>query len=108
MTIHTFYDSGDAYDATQCREDIKTGDTLLIPGDDSRTKTIIGLAWTWPLAITAETGHLHSALPGEFHNVLLDAGISDDQLATAVAVAREHGAPLIPDLTPPATPTTTE
>ena len=30
MTCHTFEDSGDAYNAVQCRDDIKNGDLLVI------------------------------------------------------------------------------
>lgn len=58
-----FDDSGSAYDATQCDEDIKNGDGLVCFAD-----RVIGLADTWPVAITVEAGKLHSAKDsGYFH-----------------------------------------
>src|SRR5262245_60811880 len=61
MTTQTFRGTGEAYDATQCRDEIKNGDTLLIEAEE-----VIGLAWTWPVAVTAKAGHLHSIQPGGF------------------------------------------
>jgi len=58
--IHLFDSTGDAYDACQCGfhpetgEDIRTGDTLYIPSEG-----VIGVADTWPFAVTANHGALH-------------------------------------------------
>ena len=52
--IHTFDSSGEAYDACQCDDDIKNGDVLVIAKEK-----VVGVADTWPIAITAENGALH-------------------------------------------------
>jgi hypothetical protein len=53
--FHQFESTGAAYDATQCREEIKNGDCLFIPEE-----RVVGLAATWPVAITANAGNLHA------------------------------------------------
>lgn len=56
--IYAFETSGDAYDATQTDERIANGDILLI-----LTEKIVGIAYTWPYAITANCGRLHAIDP---------------------------------------------
>lgn len=56
MAIHIFDTSGEAYDACQCDENINQGDLLYIPSEG-----IVGLADTWPIAITKECGAFHLA-----------------------------------------------
>ena len=53
--IHAFASTGNAYDAVQTDETIATGDTLLILNE-----RVVGVAMTWPFAITAEPGKLHA------------------------------------------------
>lgn len=55
QTSHYFDSTGDAYDACQCDEGIKDGDTLVILNEQ-----VVGLAYTWPVAITVENGALHT------------------------------------------------
>ena len=52
---HAFDTTGNAYDATQTDPAIATGDTLVVL--DER---VIGIAMTWPFAITTESGNLHA------------------------------------------------
>ena len=58
--IHYFTSSREAYDATMCGEhfetdaEIKTGDILVIESEG-----VIGVADTWPIALTPECGSLH-------------------------------------------------
>lgn len=52
--VHEFASTGDAYDACQCDENIKQGDTLVI-----KAEKIVGVADTWPFAVTADHGQLH-------------------------------------------------
>tara|TARA_R100001460_G_scaffold105737_1_gene152633 strand:- start:398 stop:721 length:324 start_codon:yes stop_codon:yes gene_type:complete len=52
---HLFDSTGEAYNACQCNSEIKTGDTLVIESEG-----VVGLADTWPFAITDESGDLHS------------------------------------------------
>lgn len=89
--VHHFYGSGDAYHATQCREDIQDGDVLLI--EESR---IVGIAWTWPFAITEGHGELHrlDTNPRTYQGGLFAPGVS-----VAVRIARQLGFPLQPHLT---------
>ncbi|MBK6492169.1 MAG: hypothetical protein IPF97_10880 [Sphingomonadales bacterium] len=53
--IHAFASTGNAYDAVQTDETIAAGDTLLILDEG-----VVGVAMTWPFAITAEPGKLHA------------------------------------------------
>lgn len=55
MAAYLFDSSGDAYDAVQCDEKIKNGDILIIANEK-----VIGVACTWPVAVTKECGVLHS------------------------------------------------
>lgn len=119
MTVHRYDSTGDAYDACQCDEDIKTGDCLLIEEkgwrgncvgrDDDGFRiyahedhpidiTVVGLAWAWPLAVTVERGELHDIEDtlDAYRQVIADAEISHDQIKAAIAAATELGAPVRP------------
>lgn len=58
--IHTFNSTGEAYDASQCRDDIKDGDVLTIPSE----KVVGFLFKAWPIAVTPEPGEFHQLEPG--------------------------------------------
>lgn len=80
--------TGEAYDACQCDARIKTGD-LLDCGDT------IGLAWTWPVSVTENYGHLHTVKDG-FDPLDLDdyrggRVFTVEQIRAAVKLARERG-----------------
>jgi hypothetical protein len=49
--IHEFYDSGEAYDASQTQEEIKNGDILVSPED------IAILFQAWPVSINDIVPH---------------------------------------------------
>jgi hypothetical protein len=57
VRAHIFDSTGEAYDATQYDEDIKKGDLLLIAKEK-----VVGIADTWPIAVTKENGKLHAIL----------------------------------------------
>ena len=87
-TISTFhFDSTKAaYDAAMTRDDIKTGDVLVI-----KPESVVGLADTWPVAVTHEAG--------EFHHVrdalTLEAyGFEPESVDHAEHVAARYGWPL--------------
>ena len=52
--FHEFTSTSDAYDKTQWCDDVTNGDVLWIPSEN-----VIGVAATWPYAITEERGYLH-------------------------------------------------
>ncbi len=52
---HAFASTGNAYDATQCDEAIKTGDTLIVLAEQ-----VVAIAMTWPFAVTETCGKLHA------------------------------------------------
>ena len=57
MAIHFFGSSGEAYDASQCDENIKHGDLLVVAEEG-----VVGvLCQAWPVAITEECGVFHRA-----------------------------------------------
>ena len=53
--VHCFETTGEAYDACQCDEGIKDGDVLVI-----KSEGVVGVADTWPFAVTVKSGDLHS------------------------------------------------
>lgn len=73
MKTHYFNSTEDAYDACQCDENIKKGDLLVIESEE-----VIGVADTYPVAVTIERGALHN-LP---------------ILPRPVAYFKEHGLPV--------------
>jgi hypothetical protein len=54
MAVHRFGSTGEAYDACQCDEGIRDGDVLVVEPEG-----VVGVADTWPFAVTRETGVLH-------------------------------------------------
>jgi hypothetical protein len=82
---HHFFSTGEAYDAVQCYDDIKKGDTLIIISEG-----VVGLAWAWPVAITANCGDLHAVTD----RTLFDDEFTPEQITQARAVAVELGYPL--------------
>lgn len=90
--IHEFASSSDAYDATQCDESVRKGDALLIASEG-----VVGLAWTWPVAVTARAGELHELSDEDRMTpaaVIQEAAWTDEQLKLAVATATQHGLPI--------------
>jgi hypothetical protein len=54
-TVHRFADTREAYDATQCRSDIRDGDVLVVAPE-----RVVGfLDAAWPVAITEAHGEFH-------------------------------------------------
>ena len=94
-TVHIFTTSGNAYDATMTSDRINTGDILIIP-----TERIVGIAHSWPIAVTAETGNLHS-VDGD-RNALDAYCDANDIPRTAVSIAallaKSYGYPIDPRL----------
>ncbi|UXX93949.1 hypothetical protein N7U49_21305 [Streptomyces sp. AD2-2] len=56
--VWTFYSTGEAYGAVQCREEIRDGDVLVVEREN-----VVGIAQTWPFALTEEFGQLHTLKP---------------------------------------------
>lgn len=84
MTIHYFDGTGEAYDACQCDENIKTGDTLVIESEG-----VVGLAWAWPVAVSKAHGHFHRVKEGGTVYDLYDHDdkervFTDEQIACAM------------------------
>lgn len=79
---HTFESTATAYDEVQCDDGIKKGDTLFIPSEG-----VVGLAWAWPVAVTANYGDLHAVTNAS----LFDDEFTPEQLAQARATATKHG-----------------
>ncbi|WP_166297122.1 hypothetical protein [Bradyrhizobium sp. 2S1] len=99
MSTHTFHTSGDAYDACQTgihfahdgEYEVKTGDILVIPKEK-----VIGIADTWPVAVTIERGHFHTPASGySLESCLIGrSGIFPDAIAKAKELAAERGWPV--------------
>ena len=100
LTHAYFNTTGQAYDACQCREEIKTGDTLLV-----KEEGVVGVAWAWPIAISAAHGAFHrietpSEGGGTIDQFVADLGAANDPKAEhfyqACRVARENGVAICP------------
>jgi hypothetical protein len=66
VRIFFFASSGEAYDACQCDPEVRDGDVLVIASEHC-----VGVADTWPMAVTVERGQLH-------HTTLVYFPYSDD------------------------------
>ena len=84
--IHHFDSTVRAYDATQSDDKIKKGDVLII-----ESEKVVGLADTWPIAVTELPGELHDLAPGY---TLEKMGFSDKSIALARDAAKTLGFPL--------------
>lgn len=93
MKTFLFGDTGEAYDACQCDENIKNGDTLLIVEEK-----VAGLAWAWPIAVTEEAGAFHwiDDTEGAIDGVLADMDVEPDAMLEAIAAAEARGWPIRP------------
>lgn len=78
--VHFFNSTGEAYDASQCDENIHDGDVLIV-----RNERVAGvLDQAWPVAVSEARGHFH-----RFAND--DAGwAARARLAEAIAFAESY------------------
>lgn len=97
--IHAFAMTGNAYDAVQTDGSIAVGDTLLILGEK-----IVGVAMTWPFAITAELGNLHAVCAPGDGETLADnekaLNVPHGAIVRACRLARVIGFTIDADLVP--------
>jgi hypothetical protein len=95
--IHAFATTGNAYDATQCDETIRTGDTLLVLPEQ-----VVAVAMTWPFAVTSKCGKLHVMAPprsGETLELVARAlHVCAEDIEHAAALACAMGFDLDPGL----------
>lgn len=82
--MHCFDDSTDAYDMSQCDESIEPGHCLVVLSEG-----VVGIADTWPIAVTKNAGNLHSAEEG--FDPIAGRSISTEQVELAKSVALAHG-----------------
>lgn len=60
VSVHHFESSGEAYDASQCYDEIKDGDVLVI-----KSERVVGvLHKAWPVALTPNFGKFHRTQDG--------------------------------------------
>jgi hypothetical protein len=86
VRVHDFFfDSADAYNQTQWNEAIRNGDILMI-----KSEQVIGIADTWPVAVTKAFGSLHAVAP--------DADLLEHEelvkYRTSILIARKMAAEL--------------
>ena len=94
---HAFASAGNAYDAAQCDEAIRTGDTLVVLAEE-----VVGIAMTWPFAVTNAHGKLHALACPREGEMLVDLArslhVSPADFEHAVELARCLGFALDPQL----------
>lgn len=85
--VHYFDSTAEAYDAVQVGE-VERGHTLVI-----ESERVVGLAWTWPIAVTPEVGGLHHINEEEVYpsDIMAEARITPEQIKLAAEQARERG-----------------
>lgn len=92
--MHAFASTGNAYDACQTDAAIESGHTLIILSEG-----VVALAGTWPIAVTAAGGVLHSVI-GKDDDTLAGLAanfqLTQDDILTAVTIARAFGFALDP------------
>ncbi|MFE4527164.1 hypothetical protein ACFRMO_08190 [Streptomyces anulatus] len=81
--VWPFQSTAAAYGACQCSEDIRDGDVLVI--EDEK---VVGIAWTWPFALTEDFNELHvtTANPRTYQGGIFAAGVD-----RAEQIAKERG-----------------
>lgn len=97
ITLHRFGGTGEAYDACQCDDTIAPGDTLLI-----ERESVVGLAGTWPVAVTVELGEFHCFADG-VNPIAPTAGrdnYTEEMVRRAVWIATSRGWPIRPEFEP--------
>lgn len=88
MAIELFRSTRAAYDASQTTAE--TGTVMVI-----ESEKVIGISWTWPIAITEEPGKLHVVDPtGKVADLLHDAQISWADLKEAFNEATRRQYPI--------------
>ncbi len=96
---HAFASTGNAYDAVQCDEAISTGDTLVVLAEQ-----VVGVAMTWPFAVTQAHGNLHTLSAPREGETLADLSrslhVSAADFVHAAEIAQRFGYPLDPQLVP--------
>lgn len=88
MATHYFETTGEAYDATQCRDDVASGDVLVV-----ESEFVVGVADTWPVAVTLACGHLHSPSAGFSLAECLAGRAAAGGIEAALALAASLGYP---------------
>lgn len=84
IRVHTFDSSGDAYDASQYRDDIASGDVLAVPSE-----CVVGyLHEAWPVAVTTEGGVFHRLTDGDWNNA--DAFEASRAMARKIATRMDN------------------
>ena len=73
VSVHVFEDSGTAYDMAMCSDEVQPGDILYVPDDKQWNPVteqfesigaVIGVADTWPMAVTDNHGSFHTIAEG--------------------------------------------
>lgn len=75
--VHEFSSTHRAYDACQCDARIANGDTLHVPSEK-----VVGVANTWPFAVTKAYGELHT--PAK--HVMLSEILEDDKYGKPIGL----------------------
>lgn len=90
MSYRRFRSTEEAYNQTQTDETLVKGTVLVIPSEQ-----VVGLADTWPIAITQKNGELHTVSAETDHlDYLARRGFTLAHVQMAVATAIAQGWPV--------------
>lgn len=94
---HAFASTGNAYDAVECDEAIRAGDTLFV-----LTEEVVGVASPKPFALTQAHGNLHALSVPREGKTLADLArslhVSAADFEHAAEIAWRFGFPLDPQI----------
>ena len=93
MTIHYFETTVDAYDACQCDDNLKDGDTLVIANEG-----VVGVVNCWPMAVTAIKCSLHPYNASRI-NKCVSSYVAPTDIGAAIIIAKNQGYALAKDST---------
>lgn len=71
--VHAFDSTVEAYNASQCSEDVKDGDVLVVPSESA----VAILVQAWPMSVTDSHGEFHWSADKSIEAVLNGVAISD-------------------------------
>jgi hypothetical protein len=81
--VHEFPDGGEAYDASQCEDEIRDGDVLLVTGQGAGV-----LVQAWPTLVVGEVEAFHTFAEGGGSPYTWD-NLDDGKYVESARVARE-------------------
>jgi hypothetical protein len=97
VQIHRYESTGEAYDDSQCNEDIHDGDVLVVASEG-----VVGiLVKAWPIAITEARGAFHFVKDGDTVSRFVTDEYPDTDYSASLALAQAEADTMPKPMAPP-------